>query len=97
MRLYVCYGFMKHVRTTGRPGGHPCGNALAALEAAGQAPEVVPVHGLGVPLLNRTAGRAEVERLTGQRVVPVLVLDDGQAIQDSKAIIAWAEQHPAAA
>lgn len=96
MVLHVCHDALKNVRTTGRPGGHPCGNALAALHEAGHAPEVKAAGGLGLPLLNRTRGRAEVERLTGQRVVPVLVLDDGEAIRDSKAIIAWAAAHPAA-
>ena len=97
MKLYVCYGFLKDVRTTGRPGGHPCGNALHALRDAGHQPEVEAVGGLGLPVLNRTKGRAEVEEISGQRVVPVLVTDDGETITDSKRIIAWAEAHPASA
>ncbi|HEX5911298.1 MAG TPA: glutathione S-transferase N-terminal domain-containing protein [Thermoleophilaceae bacterium] len=96
MKLYVCYGFLKNVTTTGRPGGHPCGNALKALEAAGHDPEVQAVHGLGVPLLDRTSGRQEVKRLTGQTVVPVLVTDDGEKVFDSKRIVAWAKANPAA-
>jgi glutaredoxin 2 len=96
MKLYVCHDFLKNVRTTGRPGGHPCGNALHALREAGYEPEVEAVGGLGVPLLNKTKGRAKIEDLTGQRVVPVLVTDDGEAIRDSKRIIAWAGEHPAA-
>lgn len=95
MKLYICHDALKNVRTTGRPGGHPCGNALKALHDAGHEPETVAVGGLGLPLLNRTAGRAEVERLTGQRVVPVLELDDGEAIRDSKRIVAWAQANPA--
>lgn len=95
MKLYVCVGFLKNVTSTPRPGGHPCGNALKALKDAGHAPEVQPVGGLGVPLLNRTPGRAEVERLTGQRVVPVLVTDAGEPIHDSQKIITWAEANPA--
>jgi glutaredoxin 2 len=43
-----------------------------------------------------TGGRKEVQRLTGQKWVPVLVLDDGEVIQDSKKIIAWAKANPAA-
>jgi hypothetical protein len=97
MKLYVCFDFMKNVRTTGRPGGHPCGNALAALREAGHEPEVEAVGGLALPLLNRTSGREEVERLTGQRVVPVLLPDVGEPVYDSKKIIAWAKAHPAAA
>jgi len=95
MKLYVCYGFMKDIRTTGRPGGHPCGNAHVALKEAGHAPEVIPVHGLGVPGLNRLGRRDEVEKVSGQRVVPVLVTDDGEVVYDSKRIVAWAQAHPA--
>jgi glutaredoxin 2 len=42
-----------------------------------------------------TAGRKEVKRLTGKSWVPVLVTDDGEAIQESKTIVAWAKAHPA--
>lgn len=97
MDLYVCYDALKNVRTTGRPGGHPCGNALAALKEAGHDPDVHAAHGLGLPLLNRTKGRAEVERISGQRVVPVLRTDSGEVITDSKRIIAWAQANPATA
>ena len=97
MKLYVCYGFLKDVRTTGRPGGHPCGNAHVALNEAGHSPEVIAVHGLGVPGLDRLGRRDEVEQVSGQRVVPVLVTDDGDVIRPSKAIVAWAEAHPAGA
>jgi hypothetical protein len=95
MKLYVCWGTFK----SPRPGGHPCGNAYRALKDAGHDPEVVKAYGLG-PLpdfLNNTQGRKEVKELTGQSWVPVLVTDDGEAIHDSKQIIAWAEQHPKAA
>lgn len=95
MKLYVCYGFMKDIRTTGRPGGHPCGNAHVALKKAGHAPEVIPVHGLGVPGLDKLGRRDEVEKVSGQRVVPVLVTDDGEVVRDSKKIVAWAQAHPA--
>ncbi len=96
MKLYVCYDFLKNVTATPRPGGHPCANALKALREAGHEPEVEAVGGLGVPLLNRTSGRAEVERLTGQRMVPVLVTDTGEKVYDSKEIVAWAGRTPAA-
>ena len=96
MRLYVCYDFLKNVTTTGRPGGHPCGNALKALREAGHEPDVEAVGGLGLPLLNRTAGRRKVQELTGQSVVPVLELDDGELVYDSKRIVAWAGDHSAA-
>ena len=94
MKLYVCYDFLKNVRTTPRPGGHPCGNAHVALKNAGYDPEVAPVHGLGLPPFNRTSGRDEVEKLSGRRWVPILVTDDGGVISGSKEIVAWAEDNP---
>jgi glutathione S-transferase len=41
-----------------------------------------------------TRGRREVKRLTGESFVPVLVLDDGEVIKDSKEIAAWAQANP---
>lgn len=92
MKLYVCYGTFP----SPRPGGHPCKNAYDALRKAGHAPELVRTYGLG-PLPAFTSGRREVKRLTGQSWVPVLVTDDGEAIHESKAIVAWAEANPARA
>jgi glutathione S-transferase len=93
MKLYICYGTFQ----TPRPGGHPCKNAYEALRAAGHQPELVKSYGFGLlpEALNQTAGRKEVKRLTGQSWVPVLVTDDGEVVQDSKKIVAWAEAHPA--
>ncbi|HEX8066752.1 MAG TPA: glutathione S-transferase N-terminal domain-containing protein [Thermoleophilaceae bacterium] len=97
MKLYVCYGtFTK----TPRPGGHPCGNAYRALREAGHDPEVIRSYGLAIlpdGLFNRTKGREEVKRLTGDSMVPVLVTDDGEVIKDSKRIVEWAKGHPAGA
>ncbi len=94
MKLYVCWGTFQ----TPRPGGHPCRNALKAVEDAGYEPEVVRVHGLGVgPLKWMTEGRREVEELTGQSAVPVLITDSGEAIHDSQRIVDWAHAHPAGA
>ena len=42
-----------------------------------------------------TDGRREVEELSGQKVVPVLVTDTGEVINESKRIVAWAEANPA--
>ena len=92
MKLYICWGTFP----SPRPGGHPCRNAHHALRDAGYEPEVVKTYGLG-PLPDLTSGRKEVRRLTGQSWVPVLVLDDGEVIQDSKNIVAWAEANPASA
>jgi Glutathione S-transferase, N-terminal domain len=94
MKLYICWGTF----SSPRPGGHPCANAYHALQDAGHEPELIKSYGLG-PLpdfLNNTRGRREVKELTGQSWVPVLVTDDGEAIQDSKRIIEWAKEHPVA-
>ena len=88
MKLYICWGTFG----SPRPGGHPCKNAHDALKEAGYDPEVVKSYGLGVlpDFMNQTAGRKEVKRLTGNSWVPVLVLDDGEVIDGSKKIVAWA-------
>jgi hypothetical protein len=95
MKLYVCHGTFP----TPRPGGHPCRNAHEALRDAGYEPTVVKAHGLGIlpKVFNMTKGRREVERLTGNRMVPTLVLDDGTVLDGSQEIVAWAEAHPATA
>lgn len=94
MKLYVCWGTFPTPRP---PHGHPCRNAYMALKEAGYDPEVERVHGLGIgPIkLTDTPGRKKVQELTGQSAVPVLVTDDGEAIHDSRQIIAWAKEHPA--
>jgi glutathione S-transferase len=90
-KLYVCWG------TFQVPGmrSHPCKNAYEALRAAGHDPEVVKVYSAGA-LPDITPGRREVKRLTGQSWVPVLVTDEGEAIHEAEAIIAWAQEHSAA-
>ena len=92
MQLYVCWGTFK----TLRPGGHPCANAYNALKDAGHEPELVKSFGFA-PLpavLNQTRGRREVEKLTGNRWVPTLVLDDGTVIDGSREIVGWAGDNP---
>ena len=88
MKLYVCWGTFPTVR----PGGHPCRNSYRALRDAGHDPEVINTYGLGLlpDFLNNTSGRREVEKLTGNRWVPALVLDDDTVIDGSKEIVAWA-------
>jgi hypothetical protein len=95
VRLYVCFGTF---RAAPRPGGHPCGNAHKALVEAGHDPEVVKVYGWGMlpDALNFTPGRREVKRLTGKTTVPLLVTDDGELVQESDKIAAWALANPAA-
>jgi hypothetical protein len=93
MTLYICWGLFP----SPRPGGHPCKNAHDALKEAGHDPEVVKSYGLGLlpDVLNRTHGRREAKRLTGNSWVPVLVTDDDEVIQGSDKIAAWAKQNPA--
>lgn len=94
MKLYVCWGTWKPAP---RPGGHPCGTAYHALRDAGHDPQVVKARGLGIlpDALNQTEGRKRVRELTGQPMVPVLELDDGTVISDSREIAAWAKANPA--
>ena len=95
MKLYVCWGTWTRAP---RPGGHPCGNAYHALREAGHDPEVIRSYGLGIlpdTPFNRTSGRQEAKRLTGKSMVPVLVTDDGEVVNDSRNIIAWARDNPA--
>ena len=93
MKLYVCWGTFPTPRP---PHGHPCRNAYKALREAGYDPEVEKVQGLGIgPLKLMTDGRREVQELTGSPVVPVLVTDDGEVINESQRIAEWAESHPA--
>ena len=99
MKLYVCWGTFPvpwpRKGDTWRPSGHPCKKAHDALKDAGHAPDVVKVFGLA-PLPDITPGRREVRRLTGQSSVPVLVLDSGEVIRDSRNIVDWARANPAA-
>ena len=95
MKLYVCWGTFPNPL---RPGGHPCGNAYHALKDAGYEPEVTRSYGLMLlpdKPFNETAGRREAKRLTGSSTVPVLVTDDGEVINESKKIVAWAKANPA--
>ncbi len=75
-------------------GTHPCKRAHDALTAAGYDPDVVKVYGFG-QLPDVTPGRREVKQLSGQSFVPVLVLDDGEVMTESKNIAAWARANPA--
>lgn len=100
MILYTC--------TDGRmlgglpaPFAHPCGRALKALDDTGHTYEWRKVKGGALKLWtlpNRGRDRAEIQELSGQQSVPILVLDDGDVIVGSGAIVDWAREHqPAAA
>ncbi|MEA2180510.1 MAG: hypothetical protein QOG77_3807 [Solirubrobacteraceae bacterium] len=95
MKLYICWGTFQ----TPRPGGHPCANAYHALKDAGHEFETIKSYGLALlpDALNSSAGRKRARELTGKNTVPVLELDDGTAIYDSKEIVAWAKANPARA
>jgi len=86
------------------PIAHPCGRAAIALDDAGHSYEWKKVKGGTLKFWtwpNRARDRAEIEQISGQRSVPILVLDDGEAISGSAAIVRWARdnapQAPAAA
>jgi hypothetical protein len=91
MKLYVCWGTFQ----TFGP-GHPCRNALDALQAAGYDPEVIRSYGWGLlPVaLNRSEGRRLARRATGKSWIPLLLTDD-ELIAGSTNIKEWAIHHPA--
>ena len=96
MKLYVCYGTFT---AAPRPGGHPCGRAHKALVEAGHHPEVIKSYGWALlpGAFNQTRGRKDAKELTGSYQVPVLVTDEGEAINESARIVEWAKAHPAGA
>ena len=72
MKLHRCKGTLIK-------GPHPCWQAQRALDEAGIQYELVK-H----PILR--GGRAEMERMTGQKKLPVIEFDDGSFLHDSKVI-----------
>ena len=99
MVLYTCFLGTSFGGVPG-PLGHPCGKAAKALDDAGHAYETRTVKGgTGMPWTwpSRGRDRAEIERLSGQRAVPILVLDDESVIAGSGNIVKWAKANPAAA
>lgn len=80
------------------PLAHPCGRAAKALDDAGFSYEHRMVRGGKFKLWTlpkRASDRAEIERLTGQRDVPILGFDDGSVVAGTAAIVAWARAHSA--
>lgn len=95
MILYLCptgksFGWVPD------PFAHPCGKAAKALDDAGHEYETKTVKGGTLKLwtwTSRARDRAEVEQLSGQRNVPILVLDDGEVVTGTSAIVDWAREH----
>jgi glutathione S-transferase len=82
----------------GLPGplAHPCGRAAKALDDAGHTYEWKKVKGGTIKLWtlpSRARDRAEIEQLSGQRAVPILVLDDGEVVIGSGEIARWAAEN----
>ena len=99
MILYTC-AFGKAGGGLPGPLAHPCGKAAKALDDAGHRYETKEVKGGSLKFWtwpSRARDRAEVERLSGQRAVPILVLDGGEVVTGSGTIARWAREHPAAA
>ena len=63
-------------------GGHPCWKVQSALDEAG-----VPYEVVKHPVFPRRR-RSELERLTGQRKLPVLELEDGTVVREESSELA---------
>ena len=97
MVLYTCTDGKAFGGLPG-PIAHPCGRAAVALDRAGHTYELRKVKGGTLKFWtwpSRAQDRAEIERLSGQRAVPIMVLDDGRVIAGSGEIVAWAAANPA--
>jgi hypothetical protein len=95
MVLYTCMDG-KSFGSLPPPFAHPCGRAAKALDDAGHTYECKRVNGGTLKLWTlpaRSRDRAEVERLSGQRGVPILVLDSGAVITGSGRIVRWAREN----
>lgn len=95
MLLYTCTDG-KMLGGLPGPFAHPCGRAAKALDDAGHTYEMKKVKGGTIKLWtlpNRARDRAEIEQISGQRSVPILVLDDGSVIVGSGEIADWAKQN----
>ena len=97
MIFYTC----EMGKSFGSPPGplaHPCGRAAKALDRAGHNYEHRMVKGGTFKLWtwpSRATDRAEIEKLSGQRSVPILVLDNGDVVSGSGEIAAWARRQAA--
>jgi glutathione S-transferase len=97
MVLYTCSDG-KSFGSLPAPIAHPCGRAAKALDDAGHDYELRKVKGGTLKLWtlpSRARDRAEIQELSGQRAVPILVLDSGDVVTGSSAIVAWARANSA--
>jgi hypothetical protein len=76
---------------------HPCGVAAKALDDAGHTYEIEVVGGFKALGFTRRGKRDVLRELTGQEDAPVLVVDGETVVTGHKAIVAWAQENPAAA
>jgi glutathione S-transferase len=93
--LYTCTDGKSFGALPG-PIAHPCGRAAKALDDAGHGYELRQVKGGTLKFWTwpaRAQDRAEIEALSGQRAVPILVLDEGEVIKGSGEIVRWAHEH----
>ena len=93
MILYTC-SLEKFAGSPPPPLAHPCGRAAKALDDAGHTYEIKRVKGGRLrpwTWPSYAHARAEVEQLSGQRAVPILVLDSGEVITGSGRIVSWAQ------
>jgi glutathione S-transferase len=78
---------------------HPCAKAAKALDSAGYEYELRTVGGYRLmpwTWASRGEDRAEITKMSGTPEVPILVLEDGEVVSGSGAIVRWAQEHPAA-
>ena len=95
MLLFTCE-FGKSFASPPGPLAHPCGRAAKPLDLNGHEYELRTVKGGSLKFWtwpSRAKDRREVERLSGQRSVPILVLDDGNVITGSARIAQWAKEN----
>jgi glutathione S-transferase len=88
--LYTCPG------GKAAPSWHPCGRAAKALDQAGHRYECKKVGGARLFFWTwprRARDRAEIVAISGQRLVPILVLDSGSVIAGSGRIMRWAREN----
>jgi glutathione S-transferase len=93
--LYTC-GQKKNGGALPGPLAHPCGRAAKALDDAGHDYELRTVAGYRLLVWTwrtRARDRAEIKRLSGQEMVPILVLDTSEVIAGSTEIARWAREN----